>query len=268
MRGRREGGPSSSNGTWRQHALPPANAQTSESHPIRVSWVVGDPAHEQGGRLGLCFCPGKRAAQGRGAAQRPIHRSLHADLQRLRQHFGVSTVVCLLNDAELAVRRRHTQRKQTVVSAVCEMRAAPSFPPAADRQQSLGLRDVYRSGVAKAQLELLQFPIVEMAPPEDLMAAASVVEDIVSRLATGQAVAMHCRCGRMTGTDGWWGHQQPTWGNRCPLFSPPPDGRRGGVGRAGLMAACVLLRLGEATSAQHAIRLVSNSSQQLPLSAR
>ena len=81
----------------------PANAQTSDSHPIRVSWITdsqqGDaedsgPARfsarpgQLGGRLGLCFCPGKqimnsRLRAGHEESGRPIMRDLMQDLQRL-----------------------------------------------------------------------------------------------------------------------------------------------------------------------------------------
>jgi hypothetical protein len=71
----------------RPSAVPvPANAQTSDTHPIRVSWVTDDRG---GGRLGLCFCPGKqivksRLRAGHEESGRPIMRDLTQDLQRLR----------------------------------------------------------------------------------------------------------------------------------------------------------------------------------------
>ena len=49
-------------------------AVTSDSHPMRVSWVGGSRAAEQPcaerGRVGLCFCPGKRMEKSRCVCQR------------------------------------------------------------------------------------------------------------------------------------------------------------------------------------------------------
>ncbi len=73
-------------------AAVPANAQTSDSHPIRVSWVAGSRQGDDdvvpGGRLGLCFCPGKQIMKSRLRAGHhesgcPIMRDLAQDLQRL-----------------------------------------------------------------------------------------------------------------------------------------------------------------------------------------
>lgn len=84
------------------------NAVTSETHPMRLSWVsaTGADGGGGGGRLGLCFCPGKqiqrsRLRAGHEESGQPIMRDLGADLRRLRQHYGVTQLVCLLNDAEL-----------------------------------------------------------------------------------------------------------------------------------------------------------------------
>jgi hypothetical protein len=72
---------------------------TSATHPIHLSWIWELDA---GGALATSFCPGKRvpAAQ----ARRAWHRSLAEDLQRLKSDFCITTIACLLNDAELRVR--------------------------------------------------------------------------------------------------------------------------------------------------------------------
>jgi hypothetical protein len=72
---------------------------TSATHPIHLSWIWELDA---GGALATSFCPGKRvpAAQER----RAWHRTLAEDLQRLRSDFRITTIACLLNDAELRVR--------------------------------------------------------------------------------------------------------------------------------------------------------------------
>lgn len=87
--------------------------ETSESRPITVSWILRpDPAGTAGesttcsgnsgigGSLGLCFCPGKRHVRG----GKKLERDLQTDLKRLKNHYLIECLVCLLNDAELRVR--------------------------------------------------------------------------------------------------------------------------------------------------------------------
>ena len=71
-------------------------AKTSTTHPITLSWV---DAEGDAGRVGLCYCPGKVVRKPeRGVL---IERDVRLDLQRLRGHFGISVVVCLLDKYEL-----------------------------------------------------------------------------------------------------------------------------------------------------------------------
>ncbi|GIM12114.1 hypothetical protein Vretimale_15535 [Volvox reticuliferus] len=72
-------------------------------------------------------------------------------------------------------------------------------------------------------MEYLHLPIIEMAAPSDALQAASVVDAVADRLLAGRTVVMHCK---------------------------------GGVGRAGMMAACMLVRLGVCTSPAEAIAVV------------
>ena len=65
----------------------------------------------------------------------------------------------------------------------------------------------------------MHFPMVEMAAPESLDAACALLEQIVALLRAGRLVVAHCK---------------------------------GGVGRAGLLAACLLLRLRLAPNAAQA----------------
>ncbi|EFJ48513.1 hypothetical protein VOLCADRAFT_104694 [Volvox carteri f. nagariensis] len=81
----------------------------------------------------------------------------------------------------------------------------------------------YAAAVEKHDMEYLQLPIIEMTAPSDLLLAISLVEAVAAHLQAGRTVIMHCKCG---------------------------------VGRAGLMAACVLLRLGVCSSAAEAIATV------------
>ncbi|KAG1659546.1 hypothetical protein FOA52_015350 [Chlamydomonas sp. UWO 241] len=75
--------------------------------------------------------------------------------------------------------------------------------------RSCQIRD-YAKSVSKQKLAFLHLPIVELDGPSDMGEGARLVEEIVGRMARGEVVAMHCR---------------------------------GGIGRAGMLAACVLLRL-------------------------
>lgn len=70
-------------------------ARTSRSHPIRVDFVDGPG----GPPIGLTLAPGKIQPH---AATGSWKRSLEADLDRLVDHYGVTDLVCLVEDHELA----------------------------------------------------------------------------------------------------------------------------------------------------------------------
>jgi len=76
---------------------------------------------------------------------------------------------------------------------------------------------------AKQGLPLLQYPIVEMAAPTDLATAAELVASMCEHYREGTRIVIHCR---------------------------------GGVGRAGMMAAACLLRLEVGASPKEAIAIV------------
>eukprot|EP00210_Caulerpa_lentillifera_P002190 g2104.t1 len=153
--------------------------KTSQTHPMNVSWVMKS---NTGGRVGLTFCPGKKVCRG------GVYwcRNLDADLTRLKTDFGVTTVVCLLSQAELT---------------------------------SLNLRN-YAADVQSKGLKVHSFPIVDMSAPDSLNKTVDFVDLIKTKLADGEVIIIHCR---------------------------------GGVGRAGLIASCLLLRLNLATSPNDAI---------------
>ena len=84
--------------------------------------------------------------------------------------------------------------------------------------------DKYSSLATELGLHLFTYPIIEMSTPEDLFSFESLaMQPLLQCIATGQSVLVHCR---------------------------------GGIGRAGLVAACVLLKLGLATGPRVAIHLV------------
>ena len=70
---------------------------------------------------------------------------------------------------------------------------------------------------------VIQHPIVEGGPPSSLDAFVPIVESVLSLLSSGASVLCHCR---------------------------------GGVGRAGLLASCVLLAAGISTAPCDALDLV------------
>ncbi|KAL6765944.1 protein-tyrosine phosphatase-like protein [Haematococcus lacustris] len=88
--------------------------------------------------------------------------------------------------------------------------------------RSFGIRD-YAADLAAAGLQTLGLPIIEMGAPECMEKAAMFIEGLALGVSRGDRIAVHCR---------------------------------GGMGRAGLIAACVMLRLGCVADAKEAIKLV------------
>jgi protein-tyrosine phosphatase len=89
--------------------------------------------------------------------------------------------------------------------------------------RALGVGRDYAARVRKAGLELIQLPIIEMFAPEDMADALRVIEDIFERMQRGSKCVLHCR---------------------------------GGVGRAGMLGGCLLLRMGICSRVKEAIELV------------
>lgn len=83
----------------------------------------------------------------------------------------------------------------------------------------------YREICISNEIEFIQYPIIEMAAPREDHAYfdSELIEGIVSRLNQGKSIIVHCR---------------------------------GGIGRAGLVACCVLGKLQEFTSYSDAIQHV------------
>lgn len=93
--------------------------------------------------------------------------------------------------------------------------------------RSLGIKCDYGAEVARAGIEFVHYPIVEGAGAGDhigtMEAAHAVVVGAAAALQRGNSSVLHCR---------------------------------GGVGRAGMMGACLLLLTGEAATAKQAIGLI------------
>ena len=88
-------------------------------------------------------------------------RDVKADLTRLRDHYGIKTIVCLLNDAEL---------------------------------RSLKVRD-YKLQCLAHNLHYVSLPMIEMAAPDDFYAAAALIAELKARLGNGEVLAVHCKVG-------------------------------------------------------------------------
>lgn len=143
--------------------------KTSETSPIRVDFVEGRP-------LGMTFAPGKTGPSLVGSYF--WERSLHADLDRLTGHFGVSVLVSLIEPEEF---------------------------------ESLQIEDL-RNAARSAGMVSYWFPIKDRDVPDDMGSFIALVRTIRSALSAGDRVVLHCR---------------------------------GGLGRAGTVAACTLVSLGE-----------------------
>lgn len=147
---------------------------TSVTNPIRVDFLPRELLGSASGGLGLTICPGKTDSAGRSAAHA---RDLAGDLRRLRDAYGVDTLVSLITDAEFALLRVPTLRHE------CSL----------------------------TRIESLAFSIPDGGVPANVEAFSWVVRNVIQRVLHGQTVLLHCR---------------------------------GGLGRAGTFAACVLASLG------------------------
>ena len=153
---------------------------------MKVSWIYqsGDGT----GNFGLSMCPGKNLEKGRDG--KTYKRSIIKDVESLQAR-NIQLIICLLNDYEI---------------------------------RSVGCDHVkYSAACQKYKVELFKYPIIEMAPPEDVAEFHhNVILRIDQTLKTGGNVMAHCR---------------------------------GGIGRAGTVAACYLA-FKNGTSRSESIKLV------------
>ncbi|GJD95405.1 ADP-ribosylglycohydrolase family protein [Methylobacterium iners] len=146
--------------------------RTSETHPLKIASVG---TVDGGGRIGLCFCPGKRQAD---AASGSWSRDLATDIKAI-QAFGAVVLVTLIEDHEIEA--LHVRE----LGAVCQ----------------------------KHGIHWLHLPIHDVSVPDAVFEArwTTVGEGLRSRLRNGFNVVVHCK---------------------------------GGLGRAGSIAAKLLVELG------------------------
>lgn len=114
-------------------------AQALAAQSIRVDFIPD----VCGGRLGMTDAPGRGG-------------DLESDLLRLRDHYLVTTLVCLLPEFE--------------VEAAAAARVAP-------------------------EMSFVSFPISDLAVPPNMNSFKKMAEDVVRRLRAGETVVLHCLYG-------------------------------------------------------------------------
>lgn len=132
--------------------------KTSVTHPLQISSVT----FPGGGKIGMCMCPGKHQPH---AITGPWQRDLGADIAAIKA-FGAELVVTLMEEKELR-----------------EADIQPSAMNTAARE---------------AGLAWLHLPIPDFQAPTDHFEAlwSEKRKDILSLLASGKNVVLHCRGGR------------------------------------------------------------------------
>ncbi len=155
--------------------------------PIRVDFLPPE-AHGLPGRVGLTFAPGKRDGT-------KWNRDLHADLNRLRTHYGTHLLVSLMEDFEY------------------DLLAISGLVPMALAQD----------------IRVRRFPIVDGDAPSGSQMGEFIrlIVEIEQSAETGEVVVIHCR---------------------------------GGLGRAGTVAAAFLVLRGHAP--EQAIAIVRATRSQ------
>jgi len=149
---------------------PPAEWRMSEDTPYEVDWVdlaavpglrgvagaVAVPGlrgvAERDGALGMGFAPGKYDSRGKH------DRDLAADLERLRAVHRVDALLLLVDDGELATMR------------------IPELPAA----------------VAAVGITVLRHPIPDFGVPQDAVAFAATIDDVLARIRAGERVLVAC----------------------------------------------------------------------------
>ncbi|NJL48124.1 MAG: protein phosphatase [Leptolyngbyaceae cyanobacterium SM2_5_2] len=134
---------------------------TSETLPITVDFLTAEQLAKPG-QIGLTIAPGRRDEDGKAI----WNRDLQADLARLRQHYGVDRLVCLLDAAE---------------------RETLGIPTLLEEAQGLGLATE-------------NLAIIDDELPTSLEEFAALVDRILTAAHEGETVAIHCRGG--TGRSG------------------------------------------------------------------
>ncbi len=128
--------------------------RTSNTDPIRVDFLPRE-AIELRGRIGVTFAPGKKDPR------RLWDRDLDQDLRRLREAFGASVLVCLVEDHEL------------------ELLGIADLP---NRARSAGIHVVFH-------------PIPDVGVPKEMEKVLWLVRLVLAAAEAGDNVVVHCRGG-------------------------------------------------------------------------
>lgn len=174
--------------------------------PLKISWILQAPSGGAFPRIelleakdqvvaertlfGLCSAPGKKLTKGRDGKSHD--RDITKDVFNFKER-GVDCIVCLLSKYEL---------------------------------RTLGVDiSVYAKACSKVGIDLIIYPIVEMAAPEQKTTEfdTELIEKLRTLVEANESVVVHCR---------------------------------GGIGRAGLVACCLLLKMKLAKSPSDAIKIV------------
>jgi len=157
--------------TDRSHHYEHAPVINSHSHPLKVSWLAEkNPSNPLCvlHRIAMTSCPGKRLKLGRDGII--YERCLSSDIKYLSKAKGITVIVCLLSQSELSC-------------------------------LGINLKD-YAKYAEKWKVEFIPFPVVEMAPFEDMENVYRLCEKLSEHLAKKESrVLIHCRGGMgRTGT--------------------------------------------------------------------
>ena len=192
-------------------SLPIQSSTKSDQAPIAISWIINseiDNTNDQSKTnsstyfsvnnprrkpnpsaiFGICQCPGKKLVKGRDG--KPHLRSIEDDINYFKVTNKIDMIICLLDRYEL---------------------------------KFIGVDlEIYKKQCDKNNIELVCYPIIEMACPNDKPRDFDqlILDKIKSNIENGKRVIAHCR---------------------------------GGIGRAGTLACCMLLKLKLAHSLKQAV---------------
>lgn len=131
--------------------------ETSKSMPLSVDFLTS-ALLQQPGQLGLTMAPGKKDEE----AEISWNRNLQDDLVRLRDHYGVVRLVCLLAPEELD--------ELEIPNLLTEAEAYGLIPE--------------------------HLPIPDDGLPESLVAFSMLVNKLIQAVSSGETVLIHCKGGR------------------------------------------------------------------------
>eukprot|EP00002_Diphylleia_rotans_P006830 TRINITY_DN16256_c0_g1_i1.p1 TRINITY_DN16256_c0_g1~~TRINITY_DN16256_c0_g1_i1.p1 ORF type:complete len:258 (+),score=43.93 TRINITY_DN16256_c0_g1_i1:61-834(+) len=216
---------------------------TSDSHPLLIRHIpamnITDP-YSSAISIHVCSCPGKFVS-GR------MRRNLAVDMQRIHEVANIASIGCLLSDAEL---------------------------------RSLGIDpSQYRSMCAQSGIRLVSWGLVDGSAPANVEEMDRFLISLLNATSVSRAQSsddpLHPRGESHQRLEQQLRRYRPLRASTSPIIVYEPMNElpsqtdnlsrqerrilvhcRGGLGRAGTVAACLLLRIHSDASAQDAIRHV------------